>query len=244
MTDDVDPRKRHSAGITEGFEQAPMRAQLYAVGLTDEEMKRPIVGVANTWVETMPCNVHLRDLAAEVKRGIRDVGATALEFNTIAISDAVLSHDLMGASLISREVIADSIELATLAYEFDAVVAIGGCDKTNPACVMALARVNRPAVFLYGGSINPGNFRRHPCLDPGRRGSGGIGGVGRHVTRGPRRARAGRVPRCRHLRRNVHREHHGVGHRGARPHGAQRGRPAGHRTRPPRRRLPHGSAGG
>jgi len=153
-----DPRKQHSRSITDGYEQAPMRAMLHAVGLDEDDMARPLVGIANTWVEAMPCNMHLRELAEEVKRGVRDAGATPLEFNTIAISDGVLSHTLMGASLISREVIADSIELAGMAYEFDAIVAIGGCDKTNPACLMALLRLDRPSVFLYGGSIAPGNF--------------------------------------------------------------------------------------
>ena len=154
-----DPRKRYSAEITDGFEQAPMRAMLRAVGLDDVDLGRPVIGIANTWVEAMPCNAHLRDLAQDVKRGVRDAGGTPLEFNTVAISDAVLSHEDMGASLVSRELIADSIELATIAYGFDALVTIAGCDKTNPACVMALVRLNRPGVFLYGGSILPGEFR-------------------------------------------------------------------------------------
>jgi dihydroxy-acid dehydratase len=155
----ADPLKRHSAEITEGFEQAAQRAMLYAAGFTAADVHRPLVGIANTWVEAMPCNVHLRALAEEVKRGVRDAGGTPIEFNTVAISDAVLSHEDMGASLISREVIADSIELAGVAYGFDALVAIGGCDKTTPGCVMALLRLNRPAIFLYGGSILPGSFR-------------------------------------------------------------------------------------
>ena len=156
---EVDSRKRFSAGLTSGVENAPYRALLRAAGLDDKALGRPFVGVANTWVEAMPCNVLLRELAEEVKRGIRDAGGTPLEFNSVAISDGVLSHNELGASLVSRELIADSVELATLAYEFDAMVAIGACDKTIPGSIMGLLRVNRPAVFLYGGSILPGRFR-------------------------------------------------------------------------------------
>ena len=156
---EVDPRKRHSAGLTAGVENAPYRALLRAAGLDDEALGRPFIGVANTWVEATPCNVLLRELAEEVKRGVRDAGGTPLEFNSVAISDGVLSHNELGASLVSRELIADSVELATLAYDFDGVVAIGACDKTIPGSIMGLLRVNRPSVFLYGGSILPGRFR-------------------------------------------------------------------------------------
>jgi dihydroxy-acid dehydratase len=132
---------------------------LRAIGLTDEDFERPIVGIANTWVEAQPCNYHLRDLAARVKAGVRDAGGTPLEFNTIAINDAIaMGHEGMKASLISREVIADSIELATVGYQFDALVTIGGCDKTQPACAMAMARLNIPSIYLYGGSIPPGEY--------------------------------------------------------------------------------------
>jgi dihydroxy-acid dehydratase len=158
MSDTVDPRKHHSANLTHGMEHAPARAMLRATGLDDEAMSRPFIGIANTWVETMPCNMHLRELAARVKQGVRDAGGTPLEFNTVAVSDAVLAHATMGASLVSREVIADSIELGAIAYDFDALVTIGGCDKTNPACVMAMARLNIPSVFLYGGASQAGRF--------------------------------------------------------------------------------------
>ena len=132
---------------------------LRAIGLTDEDFDKPIVGIANTWVEAQPCNYHLRDLAQKVKQGVRDAGGTPLEFNTIAVNDALaMGHEGMKASLISREVIADSIELGAVGYQFDALVTIGGCDKTQPACVMAMARTNLPSIYLYGGSIPPGEW--------------------------------------------------------------------------------------
>jgi dihydroxy-acid dehydratase len=145
--------------LTAGVERAPQRAMLRAIGLTDEDLERPIVGIANTWVEAQPCNYHLRELAQKVKEGVRDAGGTPLEFNTIAVNDAIgMGHEGMKASLISREVIADSIELGAVGYQFDALVTIGGCDKTQPACVMAMARTNLPSIYLYGGSIPPGEW--------------------------------------------------------------------------------------
>ncbi len=155
----MDSRKQHSQNITSGVERAPQRAMLRAIGLTDEDFERPIIGIANTWTEAQPCNYHLRELAQEVKRGVRDAGGTPLEFNTIAVNDAIgMGHEGMRASLVSREVIADSIELCAIAYQFDAIVAMGACDKTQPACVMAMARLNLPSIYLYGGSIPPGEF--------------------------------------------------------------------------------------
>jgi len=145
--------------ITRGVAQAPKRAMLRAVGLTDEDLDRPLVGIANTWVEATPCNTHLRELAGEVKRGVREAGAVPLEFNTVTVSDAVLSGPEAGASLVSREVIADSIELAGHAYGFDGIVVLGGCDKTNPAAAMAIARLDLPAYYVFGGSIRAGRFR-------------------------------------------------------------------------------------
>jgi dihydroxy-acid dehydratase len=151
--------KAHPAKLTAGIERTPQRAMLRAIGLTDEDFDKPIIGIANTWVEAQPCNYNLRELANEVKRGVRDAGGTPLEFNTIAINDAMaMGHEGMKASLISREVIADSIELGTAGYQFDGLVTIGGCDKTQPASAMALARVNIPGVYLYGGSIPPGEW--------------------------------------------------------------------------------------
>jgi len=151
---------RHSRAITQGPDRAPSRAMFKAVGLTDEDLDKPLVGVANTWIEVMPCNFHLRRLSAKVKEGIRAAGGTPIEFNTVAVSDGIsMGTEGMKASLISREVIADSIELVTRGHLFDAVVALSGCDKTIPGTVMALARLDLPSLMLYGGSIMPGRFQ-------------------------------------------------------------------------------------
>jgi dihydroxy-acid dehydratase len=153
-----DPKHR-SRALTEGFERAPARAYLKGIGYDDDALARPLVAVANTWIETMPCNFHLRALAARVKEGIRAAGGTPMELNTIAISDGItMGTEGMKASLVSREVIADSIELVCDAHMFDAVVAISGCDKTIPGTVMALCRLNVPSLMLYGGSILPGVY--------------------------------------------------------------------------------------
>jgi dihydroxy-acid dehydratase len=151
--------KRRSRALTEGAERAPARAYLKGIGFDDEALSKPIIAVANTWIETMPCNFHLRALAAKVKEGIRQAGGTPMELNTIAISDGItMGTPGMRASLVSREVIADSIELVCDAHMFDAVVAISGCDKTIPGTVMALCRLDVPSLMLYGGSILPGHF--------------------------------------------------------------------------------------
>ena len=155
----LDP-KRHSSIITNGRDRAGARAMLKGIGFTDDDLARPIIGVANTWIETMPCNFHLRTLAARVKEGIRAAGGTPMEFNTIAISDGVtMGTEGMKASLVSREIIADSIELVGRGHMFDAVVALVGCDKTIPGAAMALIRLNVPGFALYGGSIAPGHFK-------------------------------------------------------------------------------------
>lgn len=155
----LDP-KQHSSIITNGRDRAGARAMLKGIGFTDDDLARPIIGVANTWIETMPCNYHLRSLAARVKEGIRAAGGTPMEFNTIAISDGVtMGTEGMKASLVSREVIADSIELVGRGHMFDAVVALVGCDKTIPGAAMALIRLNVPGFALYGGSIAPGHFK-------------------------------------------------------------------------------------
>ncbi|MBS0182789.1 MAG: dihydroxy-acid dehydratase [Nitrospira sp.] len=145
-----------------GAGRAPARAMLKAVGFTDDDLSKPLVGVANTWIEVMPCNFHLRRLSERVKAGIRAAGGTPIEYNTIAVSDGIsMGTEGMKASLISREVIADSIELVARGHLFDAVVALSGCDKTIPGTVMALARLNVPSLMLYGGSIMPGRFQGH-----------------------------------------------------------------------------------
>jgi dihydroxy-acid dehydratase len=152
--------KHRSRALTEGPERAAARAYLKGIGYDDEALSKPIVAVANTWIETMPCNFHLRALGAKVKEGIRAAGGTPMELNTIAISDGITMGTAgMRASLVSREVIADSIELVCDAHMFDAVIAISGCDKTIPGTVMALCRLNVPSVMLYGGSILPGHYR-------------------------------------------------------------------------------------
>jgi dihydroxy-acid dehydratase len=157
----LDPKHR-SRALTEGPERAAARAYLYGIGFDEDALKKPIIGVASTWIETMPCNFHLRALAAKVKEGIRAAGGTPMELNTIAISDGItMGTSGMKTSLVSREVIADSIELVALGHLFDGVVALSGCDKTIPGTVMALARLNVPGVMLYGGSIAPGRFQGH-----------------------------------------------------------------------------------
>jgi dihydroxy-acid dehydratase len=151
--------KSRSRAITDGPSRAPARSMLKAVGFTDEDLRRPIVGVANTWIEIGPCNFHLRRVAAKVKEGIRAAGGTPMEFNTVSISDGItMGAEGMKTSLISREVIADSIELVARGNHFDALVCISGCDKTNPGVVMALARLDIPGLALYGGSIAPGHY--------------------------------------------------------------------------------------
>jgi dihydroxy-acid dehydratase len=156
MSDDLKPRSRT---ITNGRDRAAARAMLKGIGFSDDDLKRPIIGIANTWIETMPCNYHLRDLAAQVKEGVRAAGGTPMEFNTVAISDGVtMGTEGMKASLISREVIADSIELMGRGYMFDAMIALVGCDKTIPGAAMGLIRLNIPSMMLYGGSIMPGRW--------------------------------------------------------------------------------------
>jgi len=162
MTTPVPLYKRNSSAITEGPHRAGARAMLKAVGFDDDALKKPIVGVANTWIEIGPCNYHLRGLAEHVKQGIREAGGTPMEFNTVSISDGITMGSVgMRASLISREVIADSIELVARGNCFDAVIALCGCDKTIPGTAMAVARLNVPGLVLYGGSIAPGRFQNH-----------------------------------------------------------------------------------
>ncbi len=156
----TDPAKRHSAAITDGVDRAPARAMLKAIGLDDEALARPLVGIATNWIETMPCNWNQRELARHVRRGIIEAGGTPVEFNTIAVSDGVsMGTEGMRASLVSRETIADSIELVVRGHLLDGLVCLVGCDKTIPAAVMALARLDVPGLVLYNGSIAPGRYR-------------------------------------------------------------------------------------
>jgi len=151
--------KLYSIAVTEGPSRAPARSMLRAVGFTREDLAKPIIGIANTWTEIGPCNFHLRQIAEAVKQGVRDAGGTPMEFNTITISDGItMGTEGMKASLISREVIADSVELVTRGNQFDGLIAIAGCDKNMPGTVMALARLDIPGLMLYGGSIAPGHL--------------------------------------------------------------------------------------
>ncbi len=151
--------KTHSNVLTEGPHRAGARAMLRGVGFSPEDLRKPIVGIANTWTEIGPCNFHLREIAEAVKQGIREAGGTPMEFNTITISDGItMGTEGMKASLISREVIADSIELVTRGNSFDGLVCIAGCDKNMPGAIMALARLDIPGMMLYGGSIQPGHL--------------------------------------------------------------------------------------
>jgi dihydroxy-acid dehydratase len=152
------PRPRSSV-VFDGPERAHARAYMKGIGFDDDALSRPTIGIANTWTEAMPCNFHLRGLAEHVKRGVRAAGGTPMEFNTVAVSDGItMGTQGMKASLTSREVIADSIELMARGYQFDAIVALSACDKTIPGCAMALARLDVPSVLLYGGSIAPGRW--------------------------------------------------------------------------------------
>jgi dihydroxy-acid dehydratase len=155
------PRPR-SSGVFDGPDRAAARAYMKGIGFDDDALSRPTIGIANTWIEAMPCNFHLRGLAEHIKQGVRAAGGTPMEFNTIAISDGItMGTQGMKTSLVSREVIADSIELTARGYQFDAVVALSACDKTIPGCVMALARLDIPSLMLYGGSIAPGRWHGH-----------------------------------------------------------------------------------
>ena len=164
--EDLRHLKHRSGSLTEGPERAAARAYLKGIGYDEGALARPLIAVANTWTETMPCNFHLRGLANSVKQGIREAGGTPMEINTIAISDGItMGTSGMRASLVSRDLIADSIELVVDAHMFDAVIALSGCDKTIPGTVMALCRLNLPSLMLYGGSILPGTYRgRHVTI--------------------------------------------------------------------------------
>ena len=209
--------KHRSRTLTEGPARAAARAYLHGIGYSAEDLARPIVGVAHSWIETMPCNFNNRVLAAKVKEGIRAAGGTPMELNTIAISDGItMGTPGMRASLVSREVIADSIELVASAQQFDALVAISGCDKTIPGTVMALARLNIPGLMLYGGSIRPGHYKgaevtiQHVFEAVGEYAAGRITEQELHALE------ERRIPGRGSLRRPVHGQHDGDGVRGAR----------------------------
>ncbi|MDQ5893962.1 MAG: dihydroxy-acid dehydratase [Actinomycetota bacterium] len=153
------PRPRSSA-VFDGPDRAAARAYMKGIGLTDEDLKKPTIGIANTWTEAMPCNYGLRDLAAYVKEGVRAAGGTPMEFNTVAVSDGItMGTQGMKSSLVSREMVADSIELMARGYQFDAIIALAACDKTIPGAVMGVARIDVPSIVLYGGSVKPGQYK-------------------------------------------------------------------------------------
>ena len=187
---------------------------LKAVGFTDDDLAKPLVGVCTTWIETMPCNLNQRALAPHVKRGIREAGATPMEFNTIAVSDGVsMGTSGMRASLVSRETIADSIELVARGHLFDGLVCLIACDKTIPAAVMALARLDIPGLVLYTGSIAPGRWRGKDVTIQDVYEQIGAHASGKITAADLARARVGGVPGRRRVRRTVHGEHDGDGAR-------------------------------
>src|SRR5580698_2434498 len=155
----VDPLRPHSSVMLDGPERAPSRAMLYPVGFKPEDFKKPLIGIASTWSMVTPCNMHIDKLALEAEKGANEAGGKAIIFNTITVSDGIsMGSEGMKYSLVSREVIADSIETVVGCEGMDGFVAIGGCDKNMPGCIMAIARLNRPSVFVYGGTILPGCF--------------------------------------------------------------------------------------
>ncbi|HSG05678.1 MAG TPA: dihydroxy-acid dehydratase, partial [Nitrospiria bacterium] len=155
--------KHRSRDVTEGPKRAPHRAMFHAMGFSDEQLSRPHIGVASSWNEVTPCNVHLNRLAQHAKGGIRDAGGMPIEFGTIAVSDGIaMGHEGMKASLMTREAIADSVELVAFAQRFDGLVTIAGCDKSLPGMVMGALRLNIPSVFIYGGTIMPGTHHDKP----------------------------------------------------------------------------------
>ena len=208
---DLDPR-HNSRQLVDGPARAAARAQLKGIGFDDEALSKPIIGVASTWTETMPCNYQMRAQAAKVKEGIRDAGGTPMEFNTIAISDGItMGTSGMRASLVSREVIADSIELVARGHFFDAIDRLAGCDKTLPGTVMALARLDLPGLMLYGGSILPGTYKGKDVTIQDVFEAIGAHAAGRSPSEELTRPRGRRQPRRRRLRRPVHRQHDGDG---------------------------------
>ena len=248
---DIKPRSRE---VTDGPSRAPARAMLRAIGMTDDDWDKPQVAVASSWNEVTPCNMPLARLAQRSKVGIREAGGFPIEFTTIAVSDGIsMGHEGMRASLVSREIIADSVETVMHAERFDGMVTFAGCDKSLPGMLMAAARINLPAVFLYGGSILPGSHKGQATDIVSVFEAVGAHAAGTIDDAELARDRAGRLPQRGRLRRHVHRQHHGVDRRGHR-HVAARvvvapgpGQPPGRlrlRVRPGRRQPAASSASG
>ena len=236
------PRPR-SAAVFDGPDRAAARAYMKGIGYDDDALRRPTIGIANTWTEAMPCNYHLRDLAGPIKEGVRAAGGTPMEFNTVAISDGItMGTKGMKASLVSREVIADSIELMARGYQFDALVALAACDKTIPGAVMALARLDIPSVLLYGGSIAPGRWNGKDVTIVDVFEAIGAHAAGNMTDEELRSLEDVASPGRRRLRRAVHRQHHGLRVRGARDLARRRGDGAGRGRREGDRRRAGGRA--
>ena len=220
--------KLPSRHVTEGPERAPHRAFYYAMGLTTEQIHAPFVGVATCWNEAAPCNIALMRQAQAVKKGVAAAGGTPREFCTITVTDGIaMGHAGMKASLPSREVIADSVELTMRGHAYDALVGVAGCDKSLPGMMMAMCRLNVPSIYIYGGSILPGTFKGKEVTVQDVFEAVGKHSVGADVRRGPAHAGAERLSLGRRLRRPVHRQHHGDGVGGDRPGAALFGRRAG-----------------
>ena len=239
---DIKPRSRD---VTDGLEKAAARGMLRAVGMQDEDFAKPQIGVASSWNEITPCNLSLDRLAKAVKNGVHAAGGYPLEFGTISVSDGIsMGHEGMHFSLVSREVIADSVETVMMAERLDGSVLLAGCDKSLPGMMMAAARLDLASVFLYAGSIHARPGRR-PGRHDHRRLRGGRRLPGRpDQPRGGRPDRAGDLPRRGRLRRHVHRQHDGRGRRGARHVAARLGRAARRRPAPRRLRPPLRRGGG
>ena len=224
----IDKSRMPSRHVTIGPERAPHRAFLYSMGLTDEQIAQPLVGVATTWNESAPCNISLSRQAQAAKKGVAASGGTPREFTTITVTDGIaMGHEGMKSSLVSREVIADSVELSMRGHCYDALVGLAGCDKSLPGLMMAMLRLNVPSVFMYGGSILPGPLQR-PRRNHRRRVRGGRLAQHRQaLRRRAARARMRRLPVGRVLRRPLHRQHDGLRLRGDRPRAARLGRRPG-----------------
>ena len=212
MTDKIRSLKIHSQDVTEGFRRAPSRAMLRAVGMTDSDFDKPQVGVASTWNEVTPCNLPLARLAQRAKDGVRAAGGFPFEFVSIAVSDGIaMGHEGMHASLVSREIIADSVEAMMHAERFDAFVGLAGCDKSLPGMLMAAGRLDLPMVFVYGGTILPGHLGDRALDVVSVFEAVGACAAGTIDDRAARGDRAQRLSDRRLLRRHVHRQHDGLG---------------------------------
>ena len=239
-----DKSRLPSRHVTVGPERAPHRSYYYAMGLTAEDIAKPFVGVVSAGNDSAPCNTTLDAQADAARAGVIAAGGTPRRFNTITVTDGIaMGHQGMKSSLVSREVIADSVELSMRGHSYDALLAFAGCDKSLPGMMMAMLRLNVPSVFVYGGSILPGRFEDKDVTVVDVFEAVGQFAAGDVPARPPDRARKGRVPRPRRVRRAVHREHHGVRRRGDRAVAAQLEHDAG-ALRGPRRARGRGGRGG